>query len=85
LEGAGIKNVGIFLCRLKYIKAIWYILWKFGKIAVCLVYFFPLFGKLRREKSGNPAIEWRIFFASFRRILRRTKTFIRGVAEVSVC
>jgi hypothetical protein len=48
------ENVGIFYARLEYMPAIWYILWLFG-IGVIFGVFFPSFGTLCQEKSGNPA------------------------------
>jgi hypothetical protein len=53
MESLGMKKVGIFYGHLKYITAIWYILWPFGNFVVSLVYF-PHFGILNKEKSGNP-------------------------------
>jgi hypothetical protein len=35
--------------------AIWYILWTFGILCGTLVYF-PHFGMLHQEKSGNPEL-----------------------------
>jgi hypothetical protein len=39
---------GLFYCHWKYFMVIWCILWSFG-------IFFPRFGILYEEKSGNPA------------------------------
>jgi hypothetical protein len=42
------ENVGLFYDHLVYFTmAIWYILWQFS-------IFFPRFGILAQEKSGNP-------------------------------
>jgi hypothetical protein len=38
---------GLFYCHLVYFAAIWYSLWYFG-------IYFPRFGMLHQEKSGNP-------------------------------
>jgi hypothetical protein len=40
-----------FAAKLYILIAIWYILWLFG-------IFFPLFGMLYREQSGNPAFDF---------------------------
>jgi hypothetical protein len=42
-------DIGIFNSHWVYILAIWHILWLF-------VIFFPRFGTLHQEKSGNPAL-----------------------------
>jgi hypothetical protein len=39
---------GTFYGQMVHFVVIWYILWSFG-------IFFPRFGMLNREKSGNPA------------------------------
>jgi hypothetical protein len=48
------ENVGTFYDQLKYITANWYIIWPFGNL-VAFWYIYTRFGKLHREKSGNPA------------------------------
>jgi hypothetical protein len=53
LAGFGMEKVGIFYDHLEYIRAIWYILWSFGKLEA-IWYLFPRFGILRQEKSGSP-------------------------------
>jgi hypothetical protein len=47
------ENAGIVYGHLVYFPDIWYILWHFGIFCGHLVYFHR-FGKLYREKSGNP-------------------------------
>jgi hypothetical protein len=41
------EDVGIFYGHSAYFAAIWCILWQFGT-------FFPVFGILYQENSGNP-------------------------------
>jgi hypothetical protein len=41
---------------LVYFVAIWYIVWPFGIFCGLIVYFFPIYGMLCQEKSGNPAL-----------------------------
>jgi hypothetical protein len=41
----------VFFCHLEYITTIWYILWPFGFLAAI---WYPRFGILCHEKSGNP-------------------------------
>jgi hypothetical protein len=53
LEGLGLKKVGIFYSHLKYITAIWYILWPFRNI-VAPWYISPRFGILCKEKFWQP-------------------------------
>jgi hypothetical protein len=48
------ENLGIFYDHLVYFRALGNILWPFGICCVNLVYF-PRFGILHQEKSGNPA------------------------------
>jgi hypothetical protein len=55
LEGLGMEKVCIFCGHLEYITAMWCIFWPFGKL-VSIWYIFPVFGKVRQEKSGNPAV-----------------------------
>jgi hypothetical protein len=50
------ENVGIFYGHLKYITAIWYILWPFDKLVI-IWYISPRLGILYQEKSGNPVQE----------------------------
>jgi hypothetical protein len=52
LEGPAMEDIGIFYGHLVYFATIWYILWTFGKVCGCLVYF-SCFGMLYQEKSGN--------------------------------
>jgi hypothetical protein len=47
------EKFGIFYNHLKYIMAIWYMLWLFGNL-VAIWYILPCFGILCQEKSGNP-------------------------------
>jgi hypothetical protein len=49
------ENFGIFYGRLVYFVVIWHILRPFGIFYGHLVYF-PRFGKLLKEKSGNPGL-----------------------------
>jgi hypothetical protein len=48
------ENIGIFYNHLKYIMAIWYIIWPYGNLVV-IWYIYPRFGILYYEKPGNPA------------------------------
>jgi hypothetical protein len=50
-EGLGMEHVHIFYGHLKYLTAIWYILWTFGIFCGYFV-FFSRFG-MYQEKSGN--------------------------------
>jgi hypothetical protein len=52
-RGLAMENLGIFYDHLVYFKAIANILWPFGIFCGNLVYF-PRFGILDQEKSGNP-------------------------------
>jgi hypothetical protein len=56
LEGLAMEDVGIFYDHFVYFTAKWYILWPFGAVCGHLVYIFPRFGMLYREKSGNPGL-----------------------------
>jgi hypothetical protein len=50
------KRLGsVIFGHFEYKTAIWYIIWPFGN-SVVIWYIFQSFGKLRREKSGNPAL-----------------------------
>jgi hypothetical protein len=49
------ENLGIFYDHFDYFRAIGNILWPFGIFYGNLVYF-PRFGFLDQEQSGNPAI-----------------------------
>jgi hypothetical protein len=52
-----LENFNIFYGHLEYFTDIWDILWPFGTFWVHLVYihmYFPHFGIVCREKSGNP-------------------------------
>jgi hypothetical protein len=42
LEGLAMEDVGIFYAHLKYLIAIWYILWPFGPICCHFGIFFPV-------------------------------------------
>jgi hypothetical protein len=55
------ENAGIFYGHLEYLTVIWYILWPFGNFVV-IWHIFPRFGKLCREKSGNPVCKNDYFF-----------------------
>jgi hypothetical protein len=46
-------NVGVSNGYLEYVKALWYILWSFGKDER-IWYIFTVFGVLCNEKSGSP-------------------------------
>jgi hypothetical protein len=82
------KNVGTFYAHFEYITAIWYTLWSFGNFVAILVYF-PCFGILSKEKSGNPATKTRVqkshgmksvkksFFFNLASVLRGTSLPIR--------
>jgi hypothetical protein len=48
------EDVGIFYRHLVHLTVFCYILWIFGIVRGNLVYF-PRFGILYQEKSGNPA------------------------------
>jgi hypothetical protein len=48
------ENFVLFYDNLEYLTAIWYNLLPFGVVCGHLVYF-PRFGMLHQEKSGNPA------------------------------
>jgi hypothetical protein len=48
------ENLGIFYDHLVYFTAIGNIVWPFG-ICCCHFVYFPRFGILYHEKSGNPA------------------------------
>jgi hypothetical protein len=48
------ENLGVFYDHLVYFTAIGNILWPFGIFCGNLVLFFPRFGILDQEKSGNP-------------------------------
>jgi hypothetical protein len=48
------ENVGTFIGHLEYTTDIWYILGPSGNLVPKLVCFFPRFGTLYQEKSGNP-------------------------------
>jgi hypothetical protein len=45
---------GIFYGHLVYFMAIWYILWPFDNLVATWYTYFPPFGILNIEKSGNP-------------------------------
>jgi hypothetical protein len=47
------EKVVLFYIHLKYIRAIWYILWPLGN-SVAIWFISPRFGILCQEKSGNP-------------------------------
>jgi hypothetical protein len=49
------EHAGIFDNHLEHFRAIWYILRPFDNVVVIWYAFFPLFGTLCQEKSGNPA------------------------------
>jgi hypothetical protein len=54
-------NLGKFWWALEwkmlvYLMVIWNILWTFGNVVV-IWYNFPHFGKLYKEKSGNPGVK----------------------------
>jgi hypothetical protein len=51
------EDTGIFYDRLVKFPAIWYIYGTFGILCGHLVYF-PRFGILYHEKSGNPALDY---------------------------
>jgi hypothetical protein len=53
LEVLAMEESGIFYCHLVNFPAIWYSLWNFDALCGHLVYF-PRFGILYHEKSGNP-------------------------------
>jgi hypothetical protein len=53
LEGLAIEDLCTFYGHWAYLTAIWYILLLFGTLNGNLVYF-PSFGMLYQEKSGNP-------------------------------
>jgi hypothetical protein len=55
------ENLVIFFDHLVYYMAIGNILWPFGIFCGNLVYF-PRFGILEQEKSGNPALSYLEFF-----------------------
>jgi hypothetical protein len=55
LEDLGMENVVIYSAHLEYFMIIRYILWNLGNFIAILV-FFPRFGILYQEKSGNPAL-----------------------------
>jgi hypothetical protein len=62
--------------HLVYFVAIWYILWPFGIFCGHLLYFiflvyFPQFGMLYQEKSGNPAVILMVALSQHR--MQRTK------------
>jgi hypothetical protein len=77
------EDVGLFYVYLVYFPAIWYILWPFGIFCGHLVYFvaicyilyflvyFPQFGMLYQEKSGNPAVILMVALSQHR--MQRTK------------
>jgi hypothetical protein len=57
LEGLAMVDVGIFYRHLVYFTGIWYrYLWSFGLFCWNFVYF-PRFGTLHQEKSGNPGLQ----------------------------
>jgi hypothetical protein len=62
LEGLAMEDVGIFYGHLVHLTVFWYILWTFGIYCGNWVYF-PRFGILYQEKSGNPAMDAIHFFA----------------------
>jgi hypothetical protein len=51
-----LRSFVIFYGHLEYFTAIWYSLWPFGNVVV-IWHNFPRFGKLCREKSGNPDLK----------------------------
>jgi hypothetical protein len=53
LDGLAMEHLGIFYDHLIYFTAIENILWAFGIFCGNLLYF-PRFGILHQEKSGNP-------------------------------
>jgi hypothetical protein len=53
LEGLGMEKVGVFFIHLKYITAIWYILWPFGNL-VAIWYIFPPFWYIVSRKIWQP-------------------------------
>jgi predicted tellurium resistance membrane protein TerC len=55
LEGLRMENAGIFNGHLEYFTVIWLMLWPFDNVVV-IWYIFHRFGKLCREKSGNPGL-----------------------------
>jgi hypothetical protein len=55
LEDLALENLGKFYYTLDYFMAIGNILWPFGVFCGNLVYF-PRFGILVQEKSGNPGM-----------------------------
>jgi hypothetical protein len=57
LEGLGMEKVGILFGHLKYITAIYYILWPFGNL-VAVWYILPRFGILCKDNSGNPDVNF---------------------------
>jgi hypothetical protein len=53
MECLRLENVGMFYGDLEYIKVIWYILSPFGYLLVHILVYFPCFGTLLQDKSGN--------------------------------
>jgi hypothetical protein len=49
------ENAGIFYGHWEYFTVIWYILWPFCNVCSGNLVYFPHFGIMCQEKSGNPA------------------------------
>jgi hypothetical protein len=50
------ENVGVFYCHLEYLKANWYTNYMAFLYFSGLLVYFPRFGRLYHEKSGNPVV-----------------------------
>jgi hypothetical protein len=59
-----VENVGTFYGHLEYFIIVWYTFVVFWHNFVGFLYF-PRFGMLRQEKSGNPSPQWSNFNFSF--------------------
>jgi hypothetical protein len=51
------ENVGVVYGHLECFTAIWYILWRFGKVSSHLVDFVPGLACFSKKKSGIPGTE----------------------------
>jgi hypothetical protein len=72
-----LEQFGVFYGHWKYFMAIWYLLWSF----VVIWYFFPRFGILYLEKSGNPVsatTQTAHFGILLRRKERKKKHFLKA-------
>jgi hypothetical protein len=59
MEGLRLEDVEIFYGHLEYFRAIWYILWPFGKVVVIwYVYFTPVLAYCVKKNLATLAGSW---------------------------